>query len=640
MACARSMLLIALWLAPHCAGAQPANQPLVPTSQPAPPASQPVVPTSQPRASGVGQTQPVYEVVVTGRRPVSRDQTAGSTRVRGQRLRDASRSTLLEAVAQESADMYVTGSGVGVHGVASGASGSIHVRGMGGSPNTQVLMVEDGVPDYQGIFGHPIPDAYVPFLVDEVLLVKGGDSVLYGSNAMGAVIELRSRWRHAPGFELQNDAALGSYNTVRESVALLGQVGRLDLSSAVSLLRTDGHRVGAGGATTVAQVGLRWRLGPLRLGLRQKLLHLQGGDPGPATHPYTDHWFDVWRSNTSLPGRYSRGPLQLSVTPYINVGIHRLYDGFYSRDVTGGGSLEANWRLHRRLRLLLGLAGEWIDGSVEDRIAGTRQAVEPLGSVSAYGQATLRVASGLSLVVGGRGLVSNRHGPVPLYKAGLRWQLYRGLWVRGRVTRNFRQPTLRELYLPFPTANPDLRPEYALNADLELGYDADHVQLSVSGYRSHADDMIRYFGAWPTAEVVNIDHITVWGVEGRLLLRDMGPVSASITGNWQDVGRYTRQNPSGKINVSLEAARQYGRHRVSGCVGGEWVHGLYMDNYARNRIRDLFVIDLMLRHRYTTAGLTLEPYVALRNLLDMEYAYIKDYPMPGFNLLAGLRLGR
>ena len=35
----------------------------------------------------------------------------------------------------------------------------------------------------------------------------------------------------------------------------------------------------------------------------------------------------------------------------------------------------------------------------------------------------------------------------------------------------------------------------------------------------------------------------------------------------------------------------------------------------------------------------LEPYVLLRNVLDRRYAYVEGYPMPGFNVLFGLKLG-
>lgn len=581
-----------------------------------------------------------YRVIVRARRPIARDRTQDDLVVDGQRLRDSPRASTLEAISQESAGVYVPGRGA-LHGVASGATGGVHIRGLGGSPNSQVLVVEDGAPDYMGIFGHPIPDAYVPFLIDDALVIKGGDSVLYGTNAMGGVVVLRSRWRESDGFEIFNDAAYGSYSTVRETVSLLGRTGNLDLAGAFHALSTEGHRDGAGGGEIVGHLATRYRFTPnLRLTARNKVVHLAGSDPGPVTHPHTGHWYDVWRNNASLRLEWRRDPVRLTVTPFFNLGVHRLYDGFLSSDYVAGGIAETDLRLHSTTRLLVGIGSQHVDGRVQNRIDGERTPVQGLTDLSTHGQLTLRPVRPLVVVGGARFLYSTTYGPVLLYKGGVRWRIHRGLSAHTRIARNFRQPTIRELYLPFPTANPDLRPEYSLNWDFGLGYETRHFVIACTGYRTQADDMIRYFGAWPTAEVVNIDHIVIWGVEGRVGVRRIGPVSMSVSGDWRDVGRYTRQNPRAKLNFTVEATRDFGPHRVGGSVTGEWVNGLFMANYSRDPLEDAFAMNLALRYRYASGarGLALEPYLFLRNFLDRRYAFVEGYPMPGFNVLLGLRV--
>ncbi len=598
--------------------------------------------TATPDATPVSAptTEPV-EISVVGRRPATRDRTADTTLVEGQRLRDSPRASTFEALSQQSADVYVPGRG-SLHGVASGGTGGIRIRGLGGSPNSQVLVVEDGVPDYQGIFGHPIPDAYIPLLIDDALVIKGGDSTLYGTNAMGGVLVLRSRWRAEEGGELMSDSAVGSYATLRETVSGLARVGAWDVAGGLHAMATDGHRDGAGGDQLVGSAAARYRFSPrLTLTARNKVVHLDGADPGPVTHPTPDHWYDVWRDTASLRLDWSRGRLRLRMTPYVNVGVHELYDGFRSVDHVGGGIAEAEIRAGSIADVLVGTAWQEVGGRVEDRVTGERPSVEGMTDVSAYGQVGVRPVERVSLVVGARELLSSRHGAVLLYKGGARYSPFDGFAVHTRVSRNFRQPTLRELYLPYPTANPNLRAERSLNWDAGLGHVSEHLEVSGSGYRSEATDLIRYFGSWPTAEVVNVDHVVIWGVEGVVGLKRLGPASLFVTGNWQDVGRYTRQNPEAKLDFTLELGQDLGAGFLGGSVSGEWVHGLYMGDYSRQPIDDVFVMDLTLRYRHQSLerGTSLEPYVLVRNLLDQRYAYVDGYPMPGMNALVGLRIG-
>jgi outer membrane cobalamin receptor len=581
------------------------------------------------------------EVEVRLPRPISKDPSEDTSQIPGERIRESTRTSTFQAVAQDNADVYVPAGGVALHGVANGATGGIRMRGLGGSPNTQVLVVEDGVPDYQGIFGHPIADAYIPTLIDEVLVVKGGDSVLYGTNALAGALVIRSRWLGVDGVEVDADSAAGSYSTLREQGAVLSRSGAWDVAAGLFALDTKGHRDGAGGTEAIGVGAVRYRMSPsLSLVMRNKTAHLEGNDPGPVTHPTTDHWYDVWRDTASLQLDYRSEGVRLTLTPYLNAGIHKLYDGFYSRDYVGGAIAEGEVQVAPGLGLLAGLSAEGVGGTVENQITGDNPHVGTRWSCSAYGQVTWLPAPGFTLVGGARELVSSAYGSIPLYKAGARWDFLPGLHLRAAVAKNFRQPTLRELYLPYPTANPDLKPERALNADLGVGFESTHLSLEVSGYRTEATDLIKYFGEFPAAEVVNIDRIVIWGTEASLVLRSLGPFSAYLSGDWQGVGRYTRQNPDARVTFGAEVARGTAGRFLIVSTDGEWVHDLFMSDYGRDRIPDVFVLNASARCRWELQDrkVTVEPYLLVRNLLDRQYAYVRGYVMPGLNVLAGLRI--
>jgi len=598
----------------------------------------PALETAGPPPSERPVELPVYRSVATSQRTPARDPAQDSQRVDGQRLRESAKGSTFEALAQEAPGLYVPARGA-LHGVAAGGSGGLHLRGLGGSPTTQVLVLADGVPDTQGIFGHPLADAHVPALVDEVLLLQGGDSVLYGSNAMGGVLEIRSRWPERAGWVLDADQAWGSFDTVRSSLSVLADTASGEWVGALSSLSSAGHRPGAGGELRLGQIAWRGRLGQaLSLSLRNKLLHLEGADPGPASHPNPDHWFDVWREEASAQLAWRAAGTRATVTPHLHLGVHRLYDGFWSRDTVLGLRGEVALRPLRRWRTLFGLAGEQLRGELEDRTGDPLPQPAPQSEAAAYHQSEVWLLPSLRALVGGRAVASDPYGWTLLYKAGAVWDLPWGFALQGRVARNYRRPTLRELYLPFPTANPDLRPELATCRDLGLRWAGALGSVALTAYSTSLRDQIKTFGTWPSAEVVNIDRAELRGLEARAEFGPLGPLRLRVGGDARDVGRLSRQNPTAKLNGSLALRGPLGPGIASGELGGQWVHGLYMANYQREPLADVFVLDLSLRYEWQQAPGRPRVYLHLRNLLDRPYAYVAEYPMPGLDALAGLEL--
>jgi outer membrane receptor protein involved in Fe transport len=104
--------------------------------------------------------------------------------------------TVMDAVEDLSPAIFVTRHGVMGYGISTNGTGQMSIRGVGGSPNTDVLMVIDGRPDYQGEMGHTLPDFYSLSNTGSIRVIEGPASVLYGSNAIGGAIEVQPREPH------------------------------------------------------------------------------------------------------------------------------------------------------------------------------------------------------------------------------------------------------------------------------------------------------------------------------------------------------------------------------------------------------------------------------------------------------------
>ena len=100
----------------------------------------------------------------------------------------------------------------------------------------------DGKPQYSGVFGHPISDAMHSSMAESVEVVKGPASAIYGSNAMGGVINIVTRRPKVDGVRTSVKAGYGSYNTLDTEFTNLVRKRRFLSTASISYNRSDNNR--------------------------------------------------------------------------------------------------------------------------------------------------------------------------------------------------------------------------------------------------------------------------------------------------------------------------------------------------------------------------------------------------------------
>ena len=149
--------------------------------------------------------------------------------------------SLLPTVAQQVPGFYVTSRGMMGYGVSGGAAGGINLRGISGGAG-QLLVLIDGHPQYQGIYGHPISDSYQTLMAERVEVLRGPASVLYGSNAMGGVMNIVTRAMQSDGWRTNINVGAGSYGTVQTEAGTQMRSGKFSATATAQYNRSDNHR--------------------------------------------------------------------------------------------------------------------------------------------------------------------------------------------------------------------------------------------------------------------------------------------------------------------------------------------------------------------------------------------------------------
>ena len=183
------------------------------------------------------------EVVVTGTRDVVdiRHLPLTVTVIDREELTEQNQTNVLPTVMQYVPGVFVTSRSMMGYGVSTGAAGGINMRGISGGSG-QLLVLIDGHPQYQGIYGHPISDSYQTMMVDHVDVVRGPASMLYGSNAMGGVINIVTRSMHEDGVQTNLNVGGGSYGTFQSEIANQIKKGKFNSTVSAQYNRSDNHR--------------------------------------------------------------------------------------------------------------------------------------------------------------------------------------------------------------------------------------------------------------------------------------------------------------------------------------------------------------------------------------------------------------
>ena len=603
-----------------------------------------------------GKVYEIGEVVVTGTRNETdvRHLSQTVSVVNRSEIDQALQPSLLPVLTEQIPGLFVTSRGVMGYGVSGGAAGSISLRGLSGGTARLMVMI-DGHPQYAGIFGHPIADAYQSFLAERVEVLRGPASVLYGSNAMGGVVNIVTRKMQEDGVKTNLRAGYGSYNTLETELTNRIRKGRFSSVISGSYNRTDGHR---------ADMGFEQYGGYAKLGYEMtdnwnlrgdvNVTHFNASYPGPVDAPLLDGDQRITRGMTSfaVENRYEK--TSGAVSFFYNWGNHWINDGytpsagegpqddrFNSRDNMMGVSLYQSTQFFKGNRITLGFdwfrygGHAWSEYVSGENIGTTSELMDKHeDELAGYIDFRQDIGSWLTFNAGLRADHHSRIGLEWVPQAGLAFHLPQAIELKASASKGFRYPILREMYM-FPPQNPDLQPESMWNYELAFSQRLMEGRLTygVNFFYIDGKNLIQTLPNPNGSGMLNQNsgEIENTGVEIQAAYR--------INRQWSVDGNYSFLHMENPVIAAPEhklyagANFSHGRWNVS--TGVQYIEGLYT-SVGENENKENFVLwNLRASFR---ACKWLDIWARGENLLAQEYEINAGYPMPGATIMAGFNL--
>lgn len=594
------------------------------------------------RAAELKDSLSIPELTVTADKPAYPNGLVSSARtdIDAKTIENNGSYNLLPVLSAQVPGLFLTERGIAGYGVAQGAAGGITIRGVGsnaaraGDPlvNNQVLFLLNGQPQIMGLMGHPISDILTSDQVARVEVIRGPASVLYGPNAMGGAINIITKKQEQEGFRGNLGAQFGAYNTQNYTAHAMFQKGKWNAMVYGARQSSDGYLPHSGFENNQGSISLAYRVSDhLNINTRFEMDHFKSDNPDTIDYP---KWVDVTRGMASVQIDNNFRQTHGSLIIYTNFGEHTIADGFHSTDQSSGVRFVQNLKLS---------AGDVSVGADYLRQGGFAEnpAMPPflqtlmnfpltkyMDEASVYALAQHQLFTpGLQVNAGLRYSYNSIYGGKFLPQAGLNFRLNDNTGLKALISKGYRGPTIKELYL-FPPHNDTLKAEDVL--DYEISWNqkwfSGKLNTELTVFQMKGSNLIRQIGP----KLMNTGEFNHSGLEAMLSYQLCAFASLNANYSYLYMENPVPAAPVHQFNASVNLSPV---KNLQLNLGVQNVNGLYL-RLAPESKEDYTLVNVNARYRlYSWMELSL----IANNLLSQEYNILPNFPMPPANFTVGIK---
>ena len=534
-----------------------------------------------------------------------------------------------------------------------GGTGKLTTVFLRGSESDHVLVLIDGVRVGSATSGLAALQDLPLQAVDRIEIVRGPRSSLYGSDAIGGVIQIFTR-RDAGAISARMTVGAGSHGLREFAVGAGGGSERGWLGIDAGWMRTDGINacdgagfpVFAGCFTTEPDRDGYNRLnasvrGGLQLGERvevdAQLLQVQG------ENEYDGSFVNRSEVRQQVLGARLRWDAGERVRVAFGIGRNRdASDNFL--DTPGAGSVANGYFDTRRDSAsvqadidlaeghLLTAGADWLYDTVN---SDTGFDATSRRNVAGFAQYQGRLGARNDVQVALRRDDNEQFGGKTTGTAAWGFNFAEGWRASASVGTAFKAPSFNELYFPF-FGNPALRPERSRTAEAGVAWRGEHLQLRLDAFSTEVDDLIAFDAALFLPNNIETARLrgAELGAQATLAGWDFAGSASWLdaenrTGGAQRGNALPRRAPR---KARVDADRRFGAFGLGLTAVAESAR--YDDMANTRRLPGFATLDLRLEYAFTRDW-TLQAQIG--NALDRDYQTAAYYNQDGRNVALRLR---
>ena len=520
-----------------------------------------------------------------------------------------------------------------------GTDSSVFIRG---SNSSHVLVLVDGIRMGSTTLGSPAW-GFIPLeQVDRIEILRGSCSSLYGSDAIGGVIQIFTK-RGAGPLQAFAEAGFGTWNTKAITAGFSGGIEgwrysfqlsdkQSDSFSAVNNPKSSYYNSDKDGFHITSSSG------------SLSYSPIKGQEVG-LTYLYSDGW-----------NRYDSTP---------KAKDYKQYQTIYGANIYTRNQLTEAWTSTLMIGQSADDGKQYANGNQDSSIRSTQTQYQwqnditlPIGSallalerleqgVSGNVAYLINQRSVNSYMAGWTGRLANnrlqfnvRRDDNSQFGGNTTGMLAYGYQFSSNWRANisygtgFKAPTFNDMYWP-GSGNPDLQPETSKNREAAVHYETGQHHTSLTYYRNNVDNLIEWApnssGFWMPDNVAKA-RLSGWTLAYTGQFGDYKVTSSLDLQDPEDLDLEKTLRYRARQIAKLALSRDFGAFNI----GGEVLASGHRYNDANNtqELAGYGTTNLYASYRFAADW---SVFARANNIFDKDYVLVQDYATPGANAFVGIR---
>ncbi len=482
------------------------------------------------------------------------------------------------------------------------------IRGIGDSCRKIAVLI-DGKPEKMSLFGCGVSHSILAANIERIEVVKGPDSVLYGSGALGGAINIITKQPTKP-FEGNINVSAGSFNAQNSGLYIAGIENNITYAVSANKYISDGHLANSqyNASDYYEKLGYSFKDGSI-LSVEAKQYFGLKHEPAPYAAGY---WEDYQRGSVQLNYDKSLSASEISIKVYNNYGDHQFSDGWHSKDSMSGITANYNMDISEKNYLQTGAEFKQQEGRL---LAGAPYMAHDGWKISDWSVFALdkhNITEKLSAVAGARFNNDEISGSVFAPRAGVEYGLSEIFSVKALYSKGFRAPYLNELYL-VPARNKDLKAEEVNNYEIGFNAKSYDFNFNITGFIMKGDNIIENKGG----KLQNTGEYEFKGCELAADYAFNKYLNGGLGYTYFDAGKNTQGRPVNKIDADFTVKMNKFSLNTNAIFLGEY----YAADSKQNRLDDFAVLNARLNYDVND---TVRLFLEGQNITNQKYYMFLD----------------